>query len=884
MTALPPRWLDKLATKICAPHLREELLGDLHERYALRHKRSGARKAKLFYAREVLGLLRPSVVRRKPSSHGKVSLLNPEILSSYFKIGSRVLLKNRGYSLIHITGLAIGLWACMMVATVVIDSLSYDRQWSRTDDIYRIVGINDRGSSLLERSASSPAPLAQELMRNYPEVEACSSIETELMRFRLRPQDSDAVEASILTADSTIKQILDFKLVAGSFEVPTDNRWKLLITRSFASRIFPGQNPVGRTIYQAPNFGSEASPYEITGLIEDLPYNSQFRADVIQLKSVKHQQLVGNDYIMFTNNYLLLKRGTDVSKFTGKVNQWYAGVMKNNRNRFEFQPLKDVYLHSDFAEGQKVRASAKTIYIFAGVAFLLLFIACVNFINLSIAKAAARVKEAGVRKLLSGSRSQLVIQLLTETMLLFGISICIASLSYVFSLQSVENFLGHKLAMTFTSNLPMTAAALLIAFLTAILTGLYPAFVVSGSKPGHMLQGKFNSSLGQNGLRKTLVVAQFSISVIVLVATIVVRQQLDLMKNKEPGYDKNNLMGIEQTYWNGKGEAFKNELQRIPGVVRSSLSMWMPADGAGHMQREVKDPANPNQRLRVWYVAGDVDLPATLGLKLLKGRTFSDRFADAVNTDSLQKESFEKFENAQKNQNSLMTATAAKMLGITQLDVQNENAHSVPVGVVGDFHNESFYEPMKPTLILAQKSPEYAGMLIRIQPGTEIQVGTAIRKLWKQFFPEKSLRISNIEDKLAKQYEAESKLHQLFMFFSGLTMFLSALGIFGLVVQAAEQRAKEVGIRKVLGASVSGIIALLSTDFVKMVLIAIAIASPLAWFALERWLEHYPYRTTLSWWIFAATGLATLAVTIFTVSFQAIRAAMADPVRSLRNE
>ncbi|MHA4738016.1 permease prefix domain 2-containing transporter [Dyadobacter sp. MSC1_007] len=884
MTSLPPRWLDKLATKICAPHLREELLGDLHERYALRYQRSGARKARTFYFREVLALLRPSVMRRKPSSHDKVSLLSPEILSNYFKIGSRVLVKNRAYSLIHITGLAIGLWACMMVATVVIDSLSYDRQWSRADNIYRILGVNNRGNSLLERSASSPAPLAQELMRNYPEVEACSSIETELMHFRLRPKNSEAIEASILTADSTIKQILDFKLVAGSFQIPTGNRWKLLVTRSFASRIFPGQNPIGRTIYQAPNFGSEPSPYEITGLIEDLPYNSQFRTDVIRLKPIKHEQLAGSKYIMFTNNYLLLKPGTDVSKFTSKVNQWYAGVMKNNRDRFEFQPLQDVYLHSDFAEGQKVRASAKTIYIFAGVALLLLFIACVNFINLSIAKAAARVKEAGVRKILSGSRSQLVIQLLTETMLLFGISICIASLSYIFSLHSVENFLGHKLAMTFSSNLPMAVAALLIAFLTAILTGLYPALVVSGSKPGHMLQGKFNASLGRNRLRKTLVVAQFSISVIVLVATIVVRQQLDLMKNKELGYDKNNLMGIEQISWNGKGEAFKSELQRIPGVVRSSLTMWMPAEGAGNMQREVKNPADANRRLRVWYIAGDVDLPATLGLKLVKGRMFSDRFADALNADSLQKEGFEKFENAQKNQNSLMTATAAKMLGIKELDIPSEGAHSVPVGVVGDFHNESFYEPMKPTLILAQKSPEYAGMLIRIQPGTEMQVGTAIGKLWKQFFPEKLLRISNIEDKLTKQYEAESKLHQLFMFFSGLTMFLSALGIFGLVVQAAEQRSKEVGIRKVLGASVSGIVALLSRDFVKLVLIAIAIASPLAWFSLEKWLNHYPYRTTVSWWIFVATGAATLAVTIFTVSFQAIRAALADPVTSLRNE
>jgi putative ABC transport system permease protein len=263
---------------------------------------------------------------------------------------------------------------------------------------------------------------------------------------------------------------------------------------------------------------------------------------------------------------------------------------------------------------------------------------------------------------------------------------------------------------------------------------------------------------------------------------------------------------------------------------------------------------------------------------------FSNRFADAFNADSLREKDFVKFEKMQMNQNSLMTASAAKMLRVKQLDVHAKDTQSVPVGVVGDFHNESLYEPLKPTLILAQKAPEYAGMLIRIEPGTEMQVGAGVRKLWKQFFPEKLLRIHNIEEKLEKQYEAESKLHSLFLFFSGLTMFLSALGIFGLVVQAAEQRAKEVGIRKVLGASVAGIVGLISKDFVKLVVIAIVVASPLAWYGLQKWLENYPYRTTIHWWVFAVTGAAALAVTIGTVSFQAIRAATADPVRSLRNE
>ncbi|PSL25688.1 permease prefix domain 2-containing transporter [Dyadobacter jiangsuensis] len=882
---LPPRWLDKLATRICAPHLREELLGDLHERYALRHRRAGTRKANFFFLREVAALCRPSIMRRNPSPYGTPSAFSRDMLRNYFKIGSRVLLKNSGYSLIHLTGLSIGLWACMMVATVVIDSLSYDRQWSRKDDIYRIVTVNKMGKDLSERNSSSPIGLAPELEKNYAEVESWSTVDSFEKYFKIRPEDNDGISTNLLTADTSISRILDIKLLAGSLKHSTQKHWSLLVTRAYAARIFPGQDPVGKIIYDIPTFSSEPTPYEITGLIDDLPYNSHLRADAIRFQAAKPEPLVNDGIMSFGRNYILLKHGTDVTQFTKKVNTWYTRFMKNNsREQFEFQPLKDIYLHSDFADGQEVKANIRTIYIFGGVALLLLFIACVNFVNLSTAKAFARVKEAGVRKVLSGSRTQLVMQLLTETLLLFGISVGIAVFAYFFTLHPVENFLGHRLVLTFTSNILMAGGALLMFFLTALLTGLYPAWVISGFKPANTLRGIFTASLGQTGLRKTLVVAQFSISIIVLLATIVVWQQFDLMKNKELGYDKNNLIGIEQISWNGKGEAFKSELQRIPGVMRSSLSMWMPTEGAGYMQREVDDPAHAGRRLRVWYIAGDVDLPATLGLKLVKGRMFSNRFADAINADSLREKDFVKFEKAQMNQNSLMTASAAKMLRIKQLDVHAKDAQSVPVGVVGDFHNESLYEPMKPTLILAQKAPEYASMLIRIQPGTEMQVGAGVRKLWKHFFPEKLLRIHNIEDKLAKQYEAESKLHQLFLFFSGLTMFLSALGIFGLVVQAAEQRAKEVGIRKVLGASVAGIVGLISKDFVKLVVIAIMVASPLAWYALQKWLESYPYRTTIHWWVFAVTGAMALAVTIGTVSFQAIRAATADPVRSLRNE
>jgi putative ABC transport system permease protein len=296
----------------------------------------------------------------------------------------------------------------------------------------------------------------------------------------------------------------------------------------------------------------------------------------------------------------------------------------------------------------------------------------------------------------------------------------------------------------------MVGGAILMFLLTALLTGLYPAWVISGFKPTNTLRGMFTASMGQNGLRKTLVVAQFSISIIVFVSTIVVWQQLDLMKNKELGYNKSNLLSIKHISWDGKGETFKNELQRISGVVSSSLSNWEPGDGGGNMTRQIEDPFHANQRLNVWYIVGDTDLSATMGFKLMKGRLLSNQYADAQDQDSLDKLDPEETRHALDHESSLMTASAARMLNIKNLDVQANNAHSVPVGIIGDFHNESLYERIKPTLILAQKSPEYGCMFIRTEPNTAAQVTAGIGKLWKQFFPNKLLRIQNIEEKTVK--------------------------------------------------------------------------------------------------------------------------------------
>lgn len=883
----PPLWAARLLHLFCAPHRAEEMEGDLDELFQQRVDRVGLQQARWRYVRDVLSLMRPSLMKRQMNPYPTPA--PTDMLRNYFKIASRNLFKNKGYSLIHITGLSIGLWACMMVASVVINDLSYDRNWSRKNDIYRIVSVNKMGDGLYDRFSSSFAGLAPQLKKDYAEVESYSALYTADLHLNLGPDQLDnEIKTHVLHADTTVWGILDIKVLEGTPQRYKHGNSNLLISRTFKNKYYPNENPVGKIIHDIPAYDQKANPFMITGIIEDLPANSHLQADVIHLHKGRTEELSPKEFGTFSRNYILLKPGTDIAKFSEKVNQWYSKFTGNKpKYQFEFQSVKDVYLHSDFEKKDKTYGNAKNISIFSGIALLLLFIACINFVNLSTAKAITRLKETGVRKILSATRFQLTMQFMAEAFIVFGIAAFLASCIYSMSLASVEEYLGHPLIKTAVSDGTGILSALGVVLITCLLTGLYPAWLISGLEPSMALKGMFqkHSTFGQNRLRKSLVVIQFCISIFVLLALIIVQRQLDFIQNRDIGFNKDNLLSIDYVSWDGKSDAFKNELLKIPGVEKASITQWVPTQGAGFMSRDVEDPADANTKVKVWYISGDLDLAQTLQLKLTEGRFLDKKFStDALNSDSLQAVDWGKYEETTKLQPSLITASAAKILRVKTLEMQIKNAHTVPVGIIENFNNESLHEPIKPTIILANRSAQYGGMLIRIRPGTEKAVMSALTKLWKQLFPAKLLEINRVEDLLAEQYKAEDRLRQFFTFFSSLTMFLSALGIFGLVVQAAEQRAKEIGIRKVLGASVAGIVQLLAGDFVKLVLIALIVASPVAWYTMNAWLQGFAYKIEMEWWMFVLAGTVALGIALVTVSFQSIKAALTNPVKSLANE
>ncbi len=626
----------------------------------------------------------------------------------------------------------------------------------------------------------------------------------------------------------------------------------------------------------------------ITGIIEDIPSNSHLRAEVVVITKGRKEVLNKNQFGTFGQFYVLIKPNTNIDKFTDKLNSWYAEYVEvENPDAFKFQPIKDIYLHSEFAEYQIVKGSYTNIFILSGVALLLLIIACANFVNLSTARALKRLREIGVRKVLGAARKQLVFQFLTESLLFFFISTCLALFVYQLTFPVLETYLGHSLSQTFLDEIYLFGTGILLILIIGLIIGGYPAFLLSGVNSSSALKGNFDSGdlKSENYVRKGLVALQFVISVFVLISLIIVAQQVSFMKTKDLGYTKENLLGINPVSWDGKGLIFKEELLSLPAIESASISTWIPTKGSGFMSRNIPDPTNLGEELQVWYINADIDLAKTQDLKLEDGRFLDPQFAtDRVSQDTLMRMDAEVYKTTAIKQSSLITGYTAEVLRIEDLNNGLESVVTTPVGIVKNFNNESLKNPLQPTIIIAEESPAYAGMLVRVKPGSEKQAMEFIQAAWSKFYPDKLLDINWIDEMLEEQYREESKLHQLFALFSFLSMFLAALGIFGLVVQSTEQRIKEIGIRKVLGASINSIVLMFSRDFLKIVGIAVIIGSPLAWYAMKTWLEDFAYRININWWIFAVAGSLALILTILTVSIQAAKAAIANPVKSLRTE
>lgn len=808
------------------------------------------------------------------------------MIRNNIKLAWRNLRKNRLFSIISLTGLILGLLACISVVSVVLDDFSYDSHWSRKDDIHRLLTKIDMGNDVHDKMASSWAGMRPALMDNFPEVEAVTNIYKADYHIKKTLSESNIIDINAMQTDTLIWELFDFKVLSGNPKQLVYGKSNLVLTKTLKDKLFPGENVIGKIVYNIPSYGNKPSPFLITGVIEDIPSNTHLRAEALVITKGRLEMLSKKQYGTFMQNYVLFKPDIDVKQFSKKLNAWYLNFIGDeSKYSYEFQPISETYLNSEFDNSLEIKGNRSTDYILLGVAILLLFIACVNFINLSVARSLSRVKEIGVRKVIGSNRKQIIFQFLVESLLYYVIASVIAMPMFYFIIPVIEQFIGHPLQLSLLSSAKYLSLAFLTVFIVSAITGIYPALLISGFKPVNSLKGQIlkNQVNGQKIVQKGLVVVQFSIAIIVLVSVLVVRSQMNYINNKDLGYDKENLIAIDAVSWNGKGQTFHKEITNLAGVTSVSLARWKPTIGSGNMTKPTDNPSNPGTKIDVWFMTGDVYLAETLGLELASGRLFNEKLI----TDAPKGESEIVFDDESEKLNtqpSLLTKYTAEVLGITTMNKTIPGLETNPIGIIKNFHTESLRKKFKPIVLVAASNPDYSNMLIRVDESSDNQVVARINKIWKEMFPNKYLAINWVDDLVDKQYIEEKRLQSFFTFFSMLSLLLATMGVFGLIAQSTEQRIKEIGVRKVLGASVSSIAVLFSKDYVKLVFIAIAVALPIAWYATSKWLQDFAYRIVIEWTVLAIASLFVLTIALTAVVIQSVRAAIANPIKSLRTD
>jgi putative ABC transport system permease protein len=812
------------------------------------------------------------------------------MFSNFFKIALRHLMKQKMYSAIKICGFAIGIAACLLIALFIREELSYDRGYPDASRIYRIIGaINENGN--IRRGTSMPAPMRTALKNNFPEVEAAGRIMPNRLfdgagsnYVRLADKTNNSFEEGFTYADQDMLDILKIPMVYGDRKQALAAPNAIVISKKKSDKFFPGVNPVGKIIYLNDN---KEKPYTIGGVMQDFPVNSHLQFDyLLTLTGVEFWPGEQNTWMASNyDNYVLVRPGTDIPALEKKItysilNDYVIPVMKQAGNKdaesiaksgsIHLQPITDIYLRSYNIDSDDVKSTGdiRLIWLFAAIAAFILIIACINFINLSTAKSANRAKEVGLRKVVGSLKGSLIKQFLVESMVFSFLSFAGGLILAAILLPYFNGIAGRSLSIPWNEwwLLPLMIAA---AVVIGLLAGLYPSFYLSSFKPIQVLKGQVAKGSRHSGFRNALVVFQFTTSIILIISTIVIYNQMQFILNQKLGFDKEQVVLINGAHTLGNNvRNFKNELLDLPEVKHVSVSDYLPVASTKRNGNQfwnagkqiVEAPANG----QFWLV--DNDYLQTIGIRLVAGRNFS---ADIV-SDS---------------QRVIINQTLARELNLKDpvgKQIANGNGTWEVIGVVEDFHFESLRQKVEGLCLQLGNSPSVVS--VKISGGDMRKSIASITALWQSFAPGQPIRFDFLDERIKLMYADVERMGKIFTSFTILTIIVACLGLFALSAFMAEQRSKEIGIRKVLGASITGITALLSKDFLKLIAIAMIIASPIAWWAMSKWLEDFNYRTSIGWWIFIVAGVISLLIALITISFQSLKAATANPVKTLRSE
>ena len=793
------------------------------------------------------------------------------MIKNYFKIALRKLWKYKVFSLINIMGLAVGMTACFLIYLYVHFETSYDAFHTKANRIYRIITDIKTPSDLLQWSSTS-APMSINMQKDFPEVESAVRIRGE--SFLVRKGNEKFQENNTIMADSTLFGIFDFPLVYGNKNTALKNPMSIVLSQTAAKKYFGNSNPIGQTVLLT---GASINA-TITGIMKDMPENSQLKADMIVSMSSQKQiygQSIDSQWTSFNLvSYLLLKPGVNVKSLTAKFPQFLdkhvGNELKNAQMSFTLflEPLRYVYLYST-RDGSKT-GNINNVYIFSIIAVFILLIACINFINLTTARSAERAKEVGIRKVVGAARLQLARQFMGESIVICVMAFVISVLLCSLLLPLFNQLAGKQVSTPFFYHPLYIMSLFFMAIAIGIIAGFYPALVLSSFKPVAVLKGRFATGTRGILLRKGLVIFQFTISIILIIGTVIVYTQLKYMRSQDLGFSKDQTIVIDTNADKNK-DAFKESLSSVPGVLSTTFSSTIPGGGTNTAYSKVQNKTGDMQTasLDIYFV--DFDYISQYKMKVIAGRGFSKEYG----TDTTQA--------------MVINESTAKLLGYSSpqqaigRNFDQWGRKGKIIGVIKDFHYQALQEPIKP-LTLRIEPGGYQFLSIKVSANNLPATIKAIESKWNQIIPNRPFDYSFLDESFDKQYRAEDRFGSLFFNFAILAIFISCLGLLGLASYSTLQRTREIGVRKVLGASVSNIINLLSKEFLKLVLVAFIIAAPVAWLFMNKWLRDFAYRTSVSWWMFVFAGLAAIVIAFGTISFQAIKAAIANPVKSLRTE
>jgi len=806
------------------------------------------------------------------------------MIKNFIKVAIRNLMNRKFYSIINILGLSIGLTCTILIALFVQNELSYDKHHKNHKRIYRLEShFNIQESEDL--FAATALPLGPALKLEYPQdvAEFCRFMDMDNNLFQY--EEKQIFEENVYYADSTLAEVFTHEFISGSPKDALNDPNEIILTESFAKRIFDDIDPIGKTLETG-----NGAIYTITGIIKDVPHNSHLRFEAIA-SFITLKQFFGADRFdslesaAFWNigfySYIMLTENGDIQNVLDaypEFNEKYikpVGEQINAKFQLLVQPLADVHLFSKL--GYDLPTGDITyVYIFSIVALFLLLIGCINYMNLATSQSSGRAVEVGIRKVVGAQKIYLQWQFIFESILIAAMAMILAFVAVELILPTFNELADRELTFGFIANLDLVLGILIITFLVGLLSGSYPAFYLSSFIPVEVLKGKLGKNKGT--LRKILVLLQFSISIIMIIGTFTVIQQLNYLKDKKLGFDDDNLvvLTIRDTSGVRNLQAFKDELKKHPQIISAGTTSSVPGQSHGIIVHlfETKDGSMEEKGINFVFV--DNDYLETMDMKIIKGRNYNKDLQTDAEESILINE-------ACVGVLGWGDDPIGKKLGFGANLDGTANLNTKVIGVIKDFHYASLRNQIDPLLIMLSDDPQ-RNICLRIQQENIGRTLEFIEEKWNEFCPTFPFEYTFLDDSLNEQYVAEQKIGSVFTYFSVLCIFIACLGLFGLASYTAEQRTKEISVRKVMGASVSNIVFILSREFSLWVLLANIIAWPLAYFALQKWLQNFAYAVDQSLITYIVAGITALLIALFTVSFRAIKAAQTNPAEALKYE